>query len=438
MAATTDAMYDARGRVIEYKVEMFLNGTGALPLVVTRDNYLLSASTLEEIGLQDSKPTPVLAYNEFDLSLYNNNELFTPTNSASPYYGKIKAGVKLIPYIRVVSTPVADWDKMGEYYVMDWNIPDASNPQIDITSYDQAYTVSEDSSTATVEICYGDVVTFLHKLCPNTSFAFPQTLTDIPYLYPLETRRTTLEMIAGAQRGFLAGARSGVLQLGRLPFNATPHELRDDNQIISLSVPQTSIRQYDDVTLQYFLHARQTQQEILSLRGITLPAGITTYTKLLLEKSPLIALESLCISGAPYFSFSEVQGYANSITFKINNMGQIGTAELYMNGTILNKTQAEIAGNGRTVTVSNNFVQTAALADAYQCFLSTFTKSYPQIISASIRGNPRIQLGDSVYVNSARYKIALNGVVIGCRNEYNGGLTTTLEILNATALGGIR
>ena len=44
---TTDDMYNAPSREIEFKYEIFFT-EGADPLVITKDNYLASSSGLEE------------------------------------------------------------------------------------------------------------------------------------------------------------------------------------------------------------------------------------------------------------------------------------------------------------------------------------------------------------------------------------------------------
>ena len=91
MAASTDAMYNAESRYIH---ERFLIYFTSVPLEVTKSNYLVSSSVLEESSKLSDSPFGTITSNELTLSLFNESGLFNPQNTSSPYYGQIKKGIK--------------------------------------------------------------------------------------------------------------------------------------------------------------------------------------------------------------------------------------------------------------------------------------------------------------------------------------------------------
>ena len=119
----TDEDFNAHSRCILLKLDIFFDGLQNEPLTVTRSDYLIDAELLEEAGAEDSNPLGAISANELSFSLYNDSGIFSPTNTNSPYYGKIKTNVPIIPYMKPELDEVTDvnWIKMGKYYVSDWN-----------------------------------------------------------------------------------------------------------------------------------------------------------------------------------------------------------------------------------------------------------------------------------------------------------------------------
>ena len=118
-----DQDFNTPSRQIVMRLDIFFDGLQSDPLIITKDNYLMDATLLEEIGAEDSNPLGTISANELSFSLYNSDGIFSPTNTNSPYYGKIKTNVPIIPYIRPETTDNTEvnWIKMGEYYVSNWN-----------------------------------------------------------------------------------------------------------------------------------------------------------------------------------------------------------------------------------------------------------------------------------------------------------------------------
>ena len=121
---TTDDNYNASTRYLEQKAIIYFSSSNILE--ITRDNYLITSSALEEAHSRSgSVPFGGVTSNELSLELLNEGGIFSPTNNKSPYYGLMKKGIKIELFIRpVVESENEDeqyeWDPLGVYYITDW------------------------------------------------------------------------------------------------------------------------------------------------------------------------------------------------------------------------------------------------------------------------------------------------------------------------------
>ena len=103
-------------RCIDVQLKIYFDSE---PLIVTKDNYLISFNILEELSSDGSTPFGSISSNELDFSLFNVDDIFTPTNENGPYYGNIETNTKVEILIREEMNDT-DWIKMGTFYVYDW------------------------------------------------------------------------------------------------------------------------------------------------------------------------------------------------------------------------------------------------------------------------------------------------------------------------------
>ena len=117
MSYSPDSAYNNRSRRVYYKVDVFFNGRTEPPLEITRDNYLISSSLLEEATAGDT-PFNNVSSNEVSFVLDNPKRIFNPTNMSSPYYNKMHRGVPVSVSIRCSEDD--EWSPLGDFYVTDW------------------------------------------------------------------------------------------------------------------------------------------------------------------------------------------------------------------------------------------------------------------------------------------------------------------------------
>ena len=64
--------------------------------------------------------------------------MFNPTNAFGPFAGKIKKGVKIVPYMCVPNE--TEWEKLGEYFVTGWESA-ITGTYADVTANDSWYSI---------------------------------------------------------------------------------------------------------------------------------------------------------------------------------------------------------------------------------------------------------------------------------------------------------
>ena len=54
-----------------------------------------------------------------------------------------------------------------------------------------------------------------------------------------------------------------------------------------------------------------------------------------------------------------------------------------------------------------------------------------------MRGNPKLELGDVIQVDSDKYNLHYKGLLIRQTFDYDGSLKSTITLLNTSILGGV-
>lgn len=435
MAVSTDVNYNAASRRLAYKLDIYFNGTSQAPLTITKDNYLVDSQTFEELGIEDGSPLTHLTPNELEFTILNLNAIFSPTNTSGPYYGKIKPGIVVKAFIKPNDENI-DWDSLGEYTVMNW-ILSADYMRVDVTAYDNANALVSDTDIPNIRVTTSDTEAYIASLFGSSSYTLLNSLSNTPFLFPLASRRASLDEILNAKRAASCCGRDGTVQIGRLPFTDPGRTITDDDQVIEVSIPQVFIKQYDDASIEYFLPETVLGQQLLSLSNINLETGLNELNNASFSASPVKNIEHTYITAPSNLLYTLNSASALKASMEIENLGEACLANLSMYGTIIKLNKFDIIGAGRCVKSSNQFIQTITDAQAYWTYLSTYVKCPLQTIKLKIRGNPLITVGSKLTVNSAKYSLSnFVGIVASLKNVYNGGLYAELTLLNIDALGG--
>jgi hypothetical protein len=439
MRVHTDADFNADSRELSVKLEIYFNET--TPLVVSKDDFLIDANWLEEGSAESSNPFGAVSSNELSFRLYNENGMFSPTNPSGPYFGHIKANVRVVLFIRVEDyIEEVEWLQLGEYFVTSWDAA-ITGTYADVVANDKwqqifssptpNYPVRRDSTfyNAFTEVygLMGFDVLVNSSLTNSLLFSF---IEGSPLSF-------TQELVTGAL-AFCTCNKAGVPIIE--PFIAERSvraTLTDANQIKIVSATQSINKTYDGVELAYFIPQGIEQEKLVDLQSIAAPAGIFQLKNIAFSNGPLWQLTSIGIQSNAV-SLVDYSATPWLITLSLNNTGDAGLAAVNAYGQVVGFTKVVLTDDVvKLLKVKNRYIQTAAYAARYKEILDAFVTSTTPTLNVSIRGNPLLDIGDRVNIQSLKHQLNYSGVIQRMDYQYTGGLSCEMTLLNADLLQGV-
>ena len=442
---TTDDNYNASTRYLEQKAIIYFSSSNILE--ITRDNYLISSSALEEAHSRSgSVPFGGVTSNELSLELLNEGGIFSPTNNKSPYYGLMKKGIKIELFIRpVVESENEDeqyeWDPLGVYYITDWQAK-VTGLIATITANDKLYKAFSKDLTALPISRNKTQKEFYEYIFDNLGLQgdIDKTLnTLIRYAY---IDRSTKELLSMLNMSALADCfckHDGTLKVQHLTnIPALRATITDNDQVLSVKIEQSLDYDYDGVNLVYNLPQESNVQCVLSLKDMIIPRGISKRNNVSLTGTPLLKLCYSILSGVKAH-ISSIEATPVSVNFSIDNPEietEDCTVDIY--GTLLVNNEITLGKEVENCLVINNlYIQESTYADIVYNHLNAYIRNLLPILELEVRGNPKLELGDVIQVDSDKYNLHYKGLLIRQTFDYDGSLKSTITLLNTSILGGV-
>ena len=442
---TTDDNYNASTRYLEQKAIIYFSSSNILE--ITRDNYLITSSALEEAHSRSgSAPFGGVTSNELSLELLNEGGIFSPTNNKSPYYELKKKGIKIELFIRpVVESENEDeqyeWDPLGVYYITDWQAK-VTGLIATITANDKLYKAFSKDLTALPISRNKTQKEFYEYIFDNLGLQgdIDKTLnTLIRYAY---IDRSTKELLSMLNMSALADCfckHDGTLKVQHLTnIPALRATITDNDQVLSVKIEQSLDYDYDGVNLVYNLPQESNVQCVLSLKDMIIPKGISKRNNVSLTGTPLLKLCYSILSGVKAH-ISSIEATPVSVNFSIDNPEietEDCTVDIY--GTLLVNNEITLGKEVENCLVINNlYIQESTYADIVYNHLNAYIRNLLPILELEVRGNPKLELGDVIQVDSDKYNLHYKGLLIRQTFDYDGSLKSTITLLNTSILGGV-
>ena len=436
-----DQDFNTPSRQIVMRLDIFFDGLQSDPLIITKDNYLMDATLLEEIGAEDSNPLGTISANELSFSLYNSDGIFSPTNTNSPYYGKIKTNVLIIPYIRPETTDNTEvnWIKMGEYYVSNWNAT-VTGAAASITADDKLQQVFLEPAPVIPVGLNRTQAAFFQEVFDALGYAakISQDL-NATLLYTFtegEQKKFLQEMLQGAIAYCLCDKNGDIIVEplnGSKPLRAT---ITDADQIISVDATQSLIKSYGGVELTYVLPQLTEAVQLLQMKEVNIPPGVFTHNKVSFNRGPIKTITSMyTLTKGKEVAIIDYTSSPWDITFTTKNEGTQVLSDLVVYGVAVDFVQAILADSTTNVLkVKNRYIQNTEYAHKYKNILEAFVNSDMPTLTLQVRGNPLLNVGDKIRVQSERYNLDFTGVLQRINYKYAGSLSCEITLLNSSIL----
>lgn len=435
-----EEVYNAKSRQIEWKLDIFFNGASQEPISIVRDNFLVSAEILEEAMSSSNTPWGNVSANELTASIRNEEDIFNPGNVDSPYYGKIKVGLMVAAFIRPkINDAIYDWDPCGVFFVADW-VTRSGGLTAEITCYDK---IADVLSAQKVKLqVYPNIAkrdfiqVFFNSL--NVPVVVDPLLSGIlPFGYHVKENKDFLNNISGGLQTFIFCDHNGVIQVQYMRASKeVSHNITDNDQIIDISAQRGVLLDYDGIQLLLKAPQLSDSTEIYSSKETEIPASGLLLESQLFTKKPVAMLELSKISNTGLGKVLFQEATSLDCTLQVSNLlGSSFVDSISLYGRIIETSDTEYSSMGRNLLKYDNiYCQTVEQFENVKRFLSAFVSSDLPQIELTVRGNPQFALGQKIQVNSLRFNLSFTGLLIRQKLHYDGGLSSTLTLLNSTIL----
>lgn len=447
MIPTSDAYQAgifAPGRTIRPKVEIYFDEE---PLVLD-ENMIETLSIQEEIRSDYGDIVGNVTINELDLALRNDERLFTPTNSESPYHDKIKPGVMIKVYLGLVLGEGIEYVPMGVFYTTEWDATGASvtanvkaqdligligenelpalRAITDITVYDLLTDTAR--STLAAELArYGvDIDLNLKDIKLQTVFFSSTKLSDV------------LAEISKAANCYITTDRYGQIKV----YSNYTHSLfvqvwDDTSEILTAYNKHDYTKVYSYVKVKYLNAGITDVQQIYQATGVTISSGSMKYDFTLQE--PVFDINNIVLSNAAGLTIEKISYGASTLSIVIANTGAEKTVDVTVYGrnivtaemeyTSKDEEIASIIGD-RTFTLESELLQDSNYIANYATALVWFLSEPNLVYSISARGDMSLELGDVISIKDPTEQVPRTDVQIVSQNfKYDGGLEVSITAM---------
>lgn len=431
--------YNKNDRIIQWKAEIYFDGKNKDPLIVSHENYLIDADLLEETSSDSKTPFGNVSSNEFNMTLLNENGMFSPTREDSPYYGKIKKGVPIHVFCKPSDKSYVTWEEFGWFYVTDWTAT-ITGIKADITANDQLYNIFDMpkpklpvQTNKTFAQAYQEFFDALQE-----QVRVDESLTEtLKYFYNTRENKDFLSEISTGAQAYVYCDRDGIpkVQYSRIKQEVA-HTLTDSDQIISISSKQSAILDYDGAEVVMNMPQESDIETLLSVKSLTLPVGKYTSAITNFSKKPVFKVTAAFLTGVENAHVTDIIATCMDVIYEVqNDTGKEITNALEILGTFIDIISTNFADEGNNLLkIDNDYVQTEDYAQKFRIFLRAYVFNKVPVLELSIRGNVKYKLGEKLHVISERYAVDFTGVLIRQNFHYDGGMSCTIKLLNSEIL----
>lgn len=426
---STDAMYNASSRYLHKMYRIHFSTDKVVD--VLKSDYLLSSSVYEETYRVSNSPFGDVTANILELSLLNSDGIFNPKNESSPYYGFIKRGIKIEAFIR--PDEVEEWDPLGVYYVTDWNTS-TNGLSAEITAYDKIYSILNSPVPAMPilrSIKFADFMTRYFALFNATVIVDESISLVLPYGFTsgYTDNRELLEdlMVAAVADCFCRHDGRIVIRSKTAPRDVRA-EFTDNDQIISAAVKQSISTEYDSASVTNNVVQDSSEQEVLSVEAIAIVPGLNDTELIKFSKPGVVSVRSVLAESNVVVKPVSFKATPDTIKCTLQSTSD-ASVKLVVKGTVLETVSSLLSTEGTSaVEIDSSFVQDTENATRILRYVDSYVNADTPVLDLVIRGNPRIELGDKIHVESARYKLDYTGTVTKVKYTYAGGLSCEMTL----------
>lgn len=434
---------DGDERLFKCKVQVFFDGDTQPPVEFTEKN-ITRIQTLEEVKAEGSNPLGLVSTGELTVSFDNSTRVFTPTNSESPYYGKLRPNTLVKAQLGVEVAPdTFEYVPLGEFRTGDWTAP-SDNVEATVTCQDRLSEIREKNvpmmpvrENATIYEIFEALFQAL-GMAPD-EYSIDTSLQQKIKLgwLPKGKVQTALQTLATAGNCSVTADRYGRIRVRSNYAAGEPvRTLGEDNQLVRINNPLRYQDIYSAVRVNYSIPVVQEPSSVLKVDNLTIPHGGTTLRDMEFS-DPVYSVDQVRLLGAQNSRVTGLEFGTTGINIEIVNPGPDERVIIEAIGRIIKTTilsytvrdkQAVAQVGDKELTIDNYLIQDQVTARRYAASLLNLLKNPLSKYTATIRGNPALEAGDVVELVSEATKLGTASVMLSrISMTYDGGLEADID-----------
>lgn len=433
---------NADQRFIQPKIEVYFDGDNQPPITFGEDD-ITGIYLLEEACAESDNPLGLVSANEITIGFDNSARIFTPTNQGSPYYGKYG---KLRPNILIkvwlgieISSNTFEYIPLGVFRTGDWTAP-SSTVEAVVTCYDRLYEIGQKDAPMLPVVADTTIYAMFEMLFFALGLGTGDYIIDTSLnqkinlgWLPNSNVQDALQVLAVAGNCSVATDRYGrIIVRSNLTGGSPVAALTDNDQIINSENPQRYLDTYSAVKVSYKMPYIKEVESLLTVENLEIPPGETVLQDVEFTVGPVVSIDQVRLLGATNSSITNVKFGAWSITIQITNTGASETVTLEVTGRAVDEiastytaqdSEAVAIFGQKELKIDNSLIQSLGVAKQYATALLKYISDPYALFDLEVRGNPALEIGDTVTIEDNINKIGtVNVTPFRFEIEYDGAL----------------
>ncbi len=407
------------------RIDAYFDGDAAAPTSLT-GGMLSDYKFKREMAAEDTFPLGRVSCSTLSVNLNNALRYFTFTNTASPYYGKLKTGTKCILY---TSLQLADGSyeekRMGTVYTSDWDVT-SNEVTANLVCYDRLYFLRKKKVPKLpvfINTTVAKLFTYLFQalgLKPTEYIVDSALEYSIPYGWiPGTTVDEALQALTQAGMCTIYVDRYDRI-VTALPYKRLiagrilSAGITGNSQIKSINQLQAAYKAYTGVSIEYYNYSVENNATLALLSDQKLEVNANEFLNVAFTSSPALKVTGVYAKNTRT-SISTMSAGATSMDITLTAAEASSSVDIEVVGNVLKgTTQSTSFTSGKETTeraqdnkleMSSVLMQSTSVAKAYGNKLCQIITDEHAYITADLRGDLTFDIGDVYVFNDPRHDI---------------------------------
>ncbi len=420
---------------------------GLICRVALESSDLIEFRVLEELGATtSSNPLGLVSANELTLYIRNEERLWSPQNTDSPFYGLIRFDVfvRVFVGLKVTDEPRYEFIPLGRFRTKDWSAPSRELAAV-LRGLDRISDLAEEP-VPTMRVQENvTMATLWNRLFERLGFQSDEYLVDPDLTQQVEKGWVPKGRLIDALQVLATAslARVSTDRFGRIVVKSilTSHaassvaSFTDATQLFSVDVPQKVTDAFSQVTVKFGKPVVKPARSVLAWENLKLPQGRTTLERVEFSEGPVYQVERVDLIGVNGVTIERFDYGTHDATIVLLNSLDETAVNLNVIASTLDLIKTEYTGvnsealtlyGERRIEFDNFLIQDINTAKDFATVLANALGDPFSKVTFEARGNPALELGDKVTISDPSDRIGtVEAVLTRAEFTFNGALSAT-------------